>query len=286
MTKQKRSRPHSFDLLSAYDWFIPGWIDFMWISIMLGVGLVIVAIATLSLQKAGFAPIYIQTISYPLLFIPAMMLASSQSRRNALRIEPRPLDRPENWTGMSALAAVLGMLALAFLLDPLNLVMPEPSAGIKAAMEILAGGPIFVSLLCTAVFAPFFEEWLFRGIVLRGLLGKLKPVWAILISSVVFGLFHMNLWQAIPATLMGLMLGYVYWRSGSLKLTMLMHCANNTLSIVMMTFFSTDAKDTLYDIIPNKLAYGGIAAVALAALLLTIRYFWRRSPVNVEQNAN
>lgn len=276
MTKQKRSRPHSFDLLSAYDWFIPGWIDFMWIGIMLGVGLVIVAIATLSLQKAGFAPIYIQTISYPLLFIPAMMLASSQSRRNVFRIEPKPMDRPEQWKALPALLAVVGMLGLAFLLDSLNYVMPEPSADIKAAMEILAGGPIFVSLLCTAVFAPFFEEWLFRGIVLRGLLRKLKPVWAILLSAVVFGLFHMNLWQAIPAALMGLLLGYVYWKTGSLKLTMLMHCANNTLSVLLMHLHGTDANDTMYDLIPNKFLYGGLIAVAAVLLVGAVLYFYKK----------
>ena len=279
--KQKRSRTSSFDLLSAYDWFIPGWIDFMWMGIMLGVGMVIVAIASLSLQKAGFAPIYIQTISYPLLFIPAMMLASSQSRRNVFHIEPKPVDRPEQWKLLPALLAVVGMLGLAFLLDPLNFVMPEPSADIKAAMEILAGGPLFVSLLCTAVFAPFFEEWLFRGIVLRGLLGKIKPVWAILLSSVVFGLFHLNLWQAIPATLMGLLLGYVYWRTGSLKLTMLMHCANNTLSVLLMHIHGGDVSDTMYDLIPNKFLYGGLVAVAAVLLVGAVLYFRGKKPVEV-----
>ncbi len=276
MMKQKRSRTPSFDLLSAYDWFIPGWIDFMWMGIMLGVGIVLSAVASVSLAKAGFAPIYIQTISYPLLFIPAMMLASSQSRRNVFRIEPKPVDRPEQWKALPALLAVVGMLGLAFLLDPLNYVMPEPSADIKAAMEILAGGPIFVSLLCTAVFAPFFEEWLFRGIVLRGLLGKLKPVWAILLSAVVFGLFHMNLWQAIPAALMGLLLGYVYWKTGSLKLTMLMHCANNTLSVLLMHLHGTDANDTMYDLIPNKFLYGGLIAAAAVLLVGAVLYFYKK----------
>ncbi len=172
--------------------------------------------------------------------------------------------------------AVDGMLGLAFLLDPLNYVMPEPSEEIKAAMELLADGPLAVSLLCTAVFAPFFEEWLFRGIVLRGLLGKIKPFWAILISSLVFGLFHLNLWQAIPATLMGLLLGYVYWRTGSLKLTMLMHCANNTLSVLLMHLHGTDANDTMYDLIPNKFLYGGLIAAAAVLLVGAVLYFYKK----------
>lgn len=280
---KKRSRTPSFDLLSGFDWFIPGWIDFMWIGIMLGVGMVISAIAAISLSKAGFAPIYVQTISYPLLFIPAMLLASSQSRRNVFRIEPRPLDRPENGKGMSALVAAAGMLGLAFLLDPLNLVLPEPDERIKAAMKMLADGPIVISLLCTAVFAPFFEEWLFRGIVLRGLLGKIKPFWAILISSLVFGLFHLNLWQAIPAMLMGLLLGYVYWKSGSLKLTMLMHCANNTLSVILMNIHGADTSDTLYDLIANKFVYGGIVAAAAVILAGSVLYFKKKGAVPADK---
>ena len=283
---KKRSRTPSFDLLSGFDWFIPGWIDFMWIGIMLGVGMVISAITAISLSKAGFAPIYVQTISYPLLFIPAMLLASSQSRRNVFRIEPRPLDRPENGKGMSALVAAAGMLGLAFLLDPLNLVLPEPDERIKAAMKMLADGPIVISLLCTAVCAPFFEEWLFRGIVLRGLLGKIKPFWAILVSSLVFGLFHLNLWQAIPAMLMGLLLGYVYWKSGSLKLTMLMHCANNTLSVILMNIHGADTSDTLYNLIANKFVYGGIVAAAAVILAGSVLYFKKKSAVPSENDAD
>ena len=88
-------------------------------------------------------------------------------------------------------------------------------------------------LLSVSVFAPFFEEWLCRGVILRGLLKKVKPVWAITISALIFGLIHGNLWQAIPAFIIGMILGYVYYKTGSLKLTMLMHCVNNTLSVVV-----------------------------------------------------
>ena len=53
-----------------------------------------------------------------------------------------------------------------------------------------------------------------------------------MISAAVFGLIHGNIWQAIPAFLIGCLLGYVYYKTGSLKLTMLMHCVNNTLAVV------------------------------------------------------
>ncbi len=275
MSRNRRPAP-SFDLLSGYDWFIPGWIDFLWIAIMLGVGLVISTIASLSLSKAGFAPIYIQTIVYPLLFIPAMLLASSQSKRNMFRSEARPMDRNEHWKFIPAATTTVGFIAFAILLDPLSLALPPMSPQIKAAMEMLAQGPVIISLLCTAVFAPFFEEWLFRGIILRGLLGKLKPVWAILISAVVFGAFHANLWQAIPALLMGLVLGYVYWKSGSLKLTMLLHCVNNTLSILLLQIPGWDADDTLYSLFSDKTGYW-LIYILCAAVFIGAMHGFRRA---------
>ena len=73
--KRYHPRSRSFDLLSAYDWFIPGWIDFLWIGVTLLAGVILALFATLSLTKAGFAPLYIQLISYPLMFIPTMLLA-------------------------------------------------------------------------------------------------------------------------------------------------------------------------------------------------------------------
>ena len=102
----------------------------------------------------------------------------------------------------------------------------------KATMKMLLDGPVWIVLISVSVFAPFFEEWLCRGIILRGLLTKVKPAWAIVISAAVFGLIHGNLWQAIPAFIIGLVLGYVYYKTGSLKLTMLMHCVNNTLAVI------------------------------------------------------
>jgi membrane protease YdiL (CAAX protease family) len=54
-----------------------------------------------------------------------------------------------------------------------------------------------------------------------------------MISALIFGLIHGNLWQAIPAFIIGVILGYVYYKTGSLKLTMLMHCVNNTLSVIV-----------------------------------------------------
>ena len=97
-------------------------------------------------------------------------------------------------------------------------------------LEYKIAGFIMVCLL-----APIFEEIIFRGIILKGMLNfKVNPTVAILLNGLIFGLAHMNPWQFIGAGLLGVIFGYVYYRTKSLFLPILLHFLNNTLSYTMM----------------------------------------------------
>ena len=269
----------SYDLFSTYNYFMPGVSDLAWLVILffVGVFLGILISAGLALGiSQDFAMTYGLVIVYPVQFIPAMLYASAVSNRN-MGFEPEyPLDN-SNFGGRSGLSMALIVsvmaLAAAFVIEPVSMLLPEMSEATKLAMEQMLKGPVWIVLLSVSVFAPFFEEWLCRGIILRGLLKKMKPGWAIVISALVFGLIHMNLWQAIPAFIIGTILGYVYYKTGSLKLTMLMHCVNNTLSVIMsripgledVEFFAEIMSPWAY--VPMIIAF----AVALACGLLIIR---------------
>ena len=251
---------------------MPATNDFIWLFIMFLVGILMSGVVLVSLQlliSPDFASTYGTMIIYPLQFIPAMLYASVQNRRNE-GFEPEvPLDRcsfggRKGWS--MALIVSTMMIAAAFVIEPVSMLLPEMSEQMKKAMELLLEGPIWVTLLSVSVFAPFFEEWLCRGILLRGLLKKVSPAWAIVISSLVFGLIHMNLWQAIPAFLIGCLFGYVYYKTGSLKLTMLMHCVNNTLSVAVSRIPGLEDAEFFADIM-SPWAYA--LAVILFAVALT-----------------
>ncbi|WP_313376771.1 type II CAAX endopeptidase family protein [Chishuiella sp.] len=88
------------------------------------------------------------------------------------------------------------------------------------------------------ILAPIFEEIIFRGIILKGMLNhKVKPVIAIFVSGLIFGLAHMNPWQFIGAGILGMIFGFIYYRTKSLFLTMLLHFLNNTLSYILMLVY-------------------------------------------------
>lgn len=89
--------------------------------------------------------------------------------------------------------------------------------------------------IMVCVLAPIFEEIIFRGIILKGMLNfKVSPAIAILINGFIFGLAHMNPWQFIGAGILGIIFGFVYYRTKSLLIPMILHCLNNTLSYSMM----------------------------------------------------
>ena len=109
--------------------------------------------------------------------------------------------------------------------------------------------------------------------ILRGLLGtKMKPVWAIVVSAAFFALIHLNPWQAIPAFLLGCLFGYVYYKTGSLKLTMLMHFTNNTFSLVMSNVDSLSEAESWLDVLPG-MRYWIVFAAAILMLVLIIQAF-------------
>ena len=103
-------------------------------------------------------------------------------------------------------------------------------------MSGLTNDPI-VMVITAVIMAPIFEEIVFRGIIQKGMINNgVKPWKAILLASILFGLIHGNPWQFVGATLLGCVLGLVYYKTKSLFLPMLLHGFNNLCSAVLIFY--------------------------------------------------
>lgn len=71
-----------------------------------------------------------------------------------------------------------------------------------------------------------------RGIILEGFLNNYKPATAIIISSIMFGAMHLNIFQFVNATIGGLFLGVIYYKTRSLVLSIVAHMVNNAIPIL------------------------------------------------------
>jgi CAAX amino terminal protease family. len=222
---------------------------------------------------------YATFISYPLMFILPMLYASVKSRNASMNRSGLLLDSC-HFSPVGGLLcvvfAMLATLALGLAAEPVTALLPPMPDRLEDLFKSLTSdGNLLLNFLMVSLFAPFFEEWLCRGMVLRGLLGnKVKPGWAIVISAAFFAIIHLNPWQAVPAFLLGCLFGFVYYKTGSLKLTMLMHFTNNTFALVMSNIDSLREAESFRDVMPEQL-YWILIAAAVLLLVLIVRQFAR-----------
>ncbi|GAA0784253.1 CPBP family intramembrane glutamic endopeptidase [Hathewaya limosa] len=89
-----------------------------------------------------------------------------------------------------------------------------------------------ICFLSASIVAPVFEEMLFRGVILDKLLIKNKPVIAVGVSSLIFGIMHFNVVQSTNGVFLGIILGMIYCKSKSLLPCILVHFVNNTFCML------------------------------------------------------
>lgn len=93
--------------------------------------------------------------------------------------------------------------------------------------------PLAVDLAVLALLPALCEEALFRGVLLRALAGVSGSA-AVLITSLAFGAFHYSLYKFAPTALLGLVLGALALRSGSLWTSVIAHALNNSVVVVLV----------------------------------------------------
>jgi len=91
--------------------------------------------------------------------------------------------------------------------------------------------------LSIGILAPLAEEIVFRGAILKSLLTKYRPWTAIAVSALLFSAGHLNPAQMPHAFVMGLLLGWMYWRTGSILPGMAYHWANNSAAYVIYNVY-------------------------------------------------
>lgn len=114
-------------------------------------------------------------------------------------------------------------------------VFPMSQSELDMFVEMVSGGVVSAITLC--VIAPFVEEMLFRGLFLRGFLWNYSPTKAVVLSSLLFGAAHLNVYQFVIASTLGLLSGWLYLVTRSLWPCILEHAIYN--SGVLLYYFQS-----------------------------------------------
>lgn len=165
----------------------------------------------------------------------ALLIIVARERRLGRWAAPRILDaKVPKSVWLAWLCAVLGCEAvLSDLSNCLSWFWPPPAWYLDAMAPLLNMGELWPLALPVAVLiGPIAEEFIFRGIILRGLL-RTRSAWsAIVWSAAFFGIAHLNPWQGIAAFGSGLLLGWAYVRTRSLALCIAAHVLNNFVAML------------------------------------------------------
>lgn len=147
------------------------------------------------------------------------------------------------------------------------------------------GGLLF-NILIIAIIPAIGEEFLFRGVLQKMLVNKMRSHhWAIFITSIVFSAAHMEFYSFLPRVILGMILGYTFYYSGSIIVPIILHFLNNTFSITAFYYYYNYIYNGETFDINTSSEYTNIyiACISLAGSLL-ILYLLKRSITNKAKN--
>ncbi len=247
----------------------------------------LVNIAISSLYPSASA--WTEIISYPVIFIPPAIYIYFKNHSLSNGVEGQktklPLNAP-NFGTIGALYSFILILPLIFafnyITEPLTSWMEIPPFFEEFLQQVQENK--ISSFISIVIFAPVLEELFCRGIILRGLLKHMSPAKAIVWSALMFGIMHLNPWQAIPAFILGLLMGWIYWKTHSLWSVIFIHFVNNGFSYLITTMYPQLPSDTGFaDIIPGNYYYIFFAvSLIYTAITLYLMNKYYDKPISFE----
>ena len=193
---------------------------------------------------------------------------------NRAKYKEHPIKK-QSILGVQYSKAILLVFASNFvltLLDYLFQYITGHSLQPQMQMETTSN-PLFL-FLTLAVFPAFAEEYMFRYVLYR-YLRRYGIVFAAITSSMLFGFLHMNFLQLVFAACMGIVLCYVYEKTGTIVSAIFIHMLNNSISILFcMEGVSEQIKVAIQC---------GIGMVCLIALLYYVVKNWDSILKNIKE---
>ena len=201
-------------------------------------------------------------------------------------------EKPFNYLGCNELPkwSLLGIVAM-FTILPFNgwvaewnenIVFPESMAAYEAKLKsmhemyeatsemLMNGSNLAIGIIIFGLLAAVSEEFLFRSVIQKALVKLFKNAHiGIIVTALIFSAFHADFYGFFPRFILGLMLGYMFWMSGSIWASIIMHFTNNA-TIVMLYFLN---KKEIINIDAESFGSTDNAFLIILSLLVTVAIF-------------
>lgn len=183
------------------------------------------------LSNYGFNLILISMINLILIAGMGSWYYFIRKRRNVSPVDYRKILSPKT-VGCLAALAFFAQFVCSIVMAVMAFVFPDVFKEYQKLMEGVDINvlPAWATLFIVAVWAPLAEEIVFRAMIFRTLRRGFVFWPAAVLSGIAFGVYHMNLIQGVYASLMGILLAYIYEKTNSLLGVYLFHLSFNLMN--------------------------------------------------------
>ncbi len=256
----------------------PGWSDLLMVMGVFLLSAIVGSVVLLLLMKGdltGEIPAKYTCITYLIQMVPVVVFIALRRRSfgldNRLHLAPRKVNPP------LVLWGFLLIMINGVVLEPLFAAMPETNLELLENMIGSGGWALFTTSIC----APIIEEIIFRGQILGSVRERFGAFVAVIVSATLFALAHFSVpQQLINAFIVGLILGFIYVRTGSLLAVILIHAINNAMAFIGMELFGSSGDLTLREAISSNVWYWVVYGLCVVVFVTSMVQVYRTLRAN------
>jgi uncharacterized protein len=186
-----------------------------------------------------------------------------------------------HWLNLPAI--LISLAALQFFMNEITIhvekILPPPDWFIELFDRLFESDHgVWFGIFRVVILAPVVEELIFRGVIFSGFQRIYPAFWSIFFSALLFALFHLNPWQLGPTFLLGLLLGYVRLRTGSLLAAIFTHALHNAM--IFLSVYYKEGWGIQDWLQPGRLPGYTVSLVLLACGVSLVYYITRKDKLS------
>ena len=165
------------------------------------------------------------------------------------------------WIG-SFLAIMIITMIIAYF-------FPEEVIGVSQGLGIeFASLTFIISFVIVSISPAICEEAVFRGVVMHSFdNGKNKWI-AIVVTGLIFGAFHGNIWRFVPTALLGIMLGYIVYETDNMIYGALFHAINNAMPLLSIFAMKSMYSNEMFQSQMSTMTDNGIPLISIGMYVM------------------
>ena len=165
------------------------------------------------------------------------------------------------WIG-SFLAIMIITMIIAYF-------FPEEVIGVSQGLGMeFASLTFIISFVIVSISPAICEEAVFRGVVMHSFdNGKNKWI-AIVVTGLIFGAFHGNIWRFVPTALLGIMLGYIVYETDNMIYGALFHAINNAMPLLNIFAMKSMYSNEMFQSQMSTMTDNGIPLISIGMYVM------------------